>query len=670
MVAAGKSWKRSTVSWMTERLRTPEILAPAGDTQSFLSALAAGADAVYCGLKHLSARMKAENFSIAELAALTRLAHDQKAKVYIAMNVMLKPDDLAKAGRLLDRLTRSVGPDAVIIQDPAIVDLAKQTGFSGEVHFSTLANLSFSRSLATVAAGDLRVDRVILPRELDIDEIRAMAAACPETLGLELFVHGALCYGVSGRCYWSSFMGGKSGLRGRCVQPCRRMYRQERTSARFFSCLDLSLDVLARTLRSIPQITSWKIEGRKKGPHYVFYTVKAYQLLRDHPDDPRIKKDALELLGRALGRQGTHYHFLPQNPHNPIPTHDQTGSGILAGRTSGGPQGTFLRPRLPLLGGDLLRVGSEDEDGFHTMVKVRRAVPKSGRFDLPGRIPKGIPVILVDRREPELVQLLNQLGGKLESLKSPEPGLSGFTPRLPGPVRQKSRTMRMDVYRVPPRSAGKQQFGLWMSPDLVRTVSRTLFPRIWWWLPPVIWPSEEDRWAETITAARRKGSTSFVINQPWQAALVPHDRETVMWAGPFCNLANPLAFQAMAGLGCAGAVVSPELSGEDLLKLPGRSPIPLGIVLSGNWPLCISRVVSGDLKENQPFASPKGEEAWTRRIGANFWTFPNWLLDIGSRGPDLKQAGYTFFLHLKEPLPKSVSLKKRPGAWNWDQGLL
>ncbi|PQP33441.1 peptidase U32, partial [Desulfobacteraceae bacterium SEEP-SAG9] len=83
---------------------------------------------------------------------------------------------------------------------------------------------------------NLGVDHVVLPRELDIDEIKTLAQACPKSLGLEVFVHGALCYGVSGRCYWSSFLGGKSGLRGRCVQPCRRNYTHSGQLHRFFSC--------------------------------------------------------------------------------------------------------------------------------------------------------------------------------------------------------------------------------------------------------------------------------------------------------------------------------------------------------------------------------------------------------------------------------------------------
>jgi putative protease len=203
----------------------PAIMAPAGSRASFLAAVAAGADAIYCGTKLFSARMQAQNFSPQELKPLVDLAHDRGIRVFVTLNTLLKPDDLDTAGKLIQTLTSDVQPDGLIIQDLAVLSLVRQTGFRGEIKLSTLANVSFGQALA-LAAKTLRVDRVVLPRELNIDEIKAVAQVCPPGLGLEVFIHGALCYAVSGRCYWSSYLGGKSGLRGRCVQPCRRVFNQ------------------------------------------------------------------------------------------------------------------------------------------------------------------------------------------------------------------------------------------------------------------------------------------------------------------------------------------------------------------------------------------------------------------------------------------------------------
>jgi U32 family peptidase len=648
----------------------PEILAPAGDRHSFLAAIAAGADAIYCGLKHFSARMEAGNFSVGELASLTALAREKQVRVHVAMNGLLKPGEMEQAGRLLHRLAAHVRPHALILQDLGILALARQAGLDAEMHLSTLANVSFARALPLVRS-TLGVDRVILPRELTVDEIRAVCAAAPPGIELEVFVHGALCYAVSGRCYWSSFFGGKSGLRGRCVQPCRRLYRQGKAQRRFFSCMDLSLDILARTLLSEPRIRSWKIEGRKKGPHYVFYTVTAYRLLRDHPSDPQAKRDAIDLLSRALGRKGTHYAFLPQSRQIPMPSDDQTGSGLFLGRATAKEGSLFLRPRQPLLSGDLLRVGNE-EDAWHKLVKIRKPVPKAGRIDLPGGkgVPAGTPVFLLDRREPELSALIHDLERQL----TPEPSKAGlasdFRVRLPRPASLQGRPQSIELLYDPGVRKLHGQTGLWLTNDNVRRISRTLWPRIWWWLPPVIWPEEEGGAAELAASMARKGGRTFVLGAPWQASFFAGQSGLALWAGPFCNMANPLAIEEAGRMGINGVIVSPELSGEDFLQLPGRSPLPLGIVLKGLWPLCIARTVPPDLKSNAPFLSPKGETAWTRKMGSNLWVYPDWSVDLTSKQDELARAGYRLFVHMLEQVPRSVALRQRPGLWNWEHGLL
>jgi putative protease len=152
----------------------PEILAPAGNKASFLAAVAAQADAVYCGLKVFSARMEAKNFTLEEFIDLVHLAHEKGVKVFVTLNSLLKPADLTQAGQMLDLLQRHVKPDAIIVQDLALVPLVKQTGFAGEIHLSTLANVSFAGALRIVRQ-QLQVNRVVLPRELNIDELKTLA---------------------------------------------------------------------------------------------------------------------------------------------------------------------------------------------------------------------------------------------------------------------------------------------------------------------------------------------------------------------------------------------------------------------------------------------------------------------------------------------------------------
>ena len=652
--------------------KKPLILAPAGNRASFFAALSAGADAVYCGLKHFSARMNAENFTVEELVRLTAMAHDRGVAVHVALNSLVKPGEIDKAGILADALSRHIRPDAVIIQDLCFLDLLRKSGFAGQVHLSTLAAVTFAGGLKTVSLLP-GVSQVVLPRELNIDEIREMAAACPPDLGLEVFVHGALCYAVSGRCYWSSYLGGKSGLRGRCVQPCRRMYSQKEKAGRFFSCLDLSLDVLVKPLLSIPEISTWKIEGRKKGPHYVYYTITAYKMLRDEGGDPAAKKTALQYLEQALGRKPTHYYFLPQRPYAPTTSGDETASGLFVGNVAAGGKTGSVSPRFNLLSGDLLRIGYEDRPG-HGIYRVGRAVPRKGRLYLtyPSKKPpaKGTPVFLIDRMEKTLREKINALEEIFQALpeQAYRPGRTR-TP-LPAALKVRPKPREMHVYRsLSEKGRPRAEIGLWLSRAALRqAASRNLSADCWWWLPPVVWQNDAEKVNGCIAQALAGRARRFVINAPWQLAFFSRLKSLEIWAGPFCNLSNSLSLDAVGGLGCAGAIVSPELAGADFLSLADRPPLPLGIVVAGLWPLCLSRTAPVSIKPGRSFLSPRKEASWVVEQDSSFWVYPNWSLNIQDRQKQLEKKGYSLFIRFFEPIPEDITLKNRPGIWNWEEG--
>ena len=129
---------------------------------------------------------------------------------------------------------------------------------------------------------------------------------------------------------------------------------------------------------------------------------------------------------------------------------------------------------------------------------------------------------------------------------------------------------------------------------------------VWWWLPPVIWPAAEEDTRALLERLLRGGARRFVLNDPWQAGLFAHPEKLTLWAGPFCNLANPLALDLLEQAGFAGAFVSPELGRETFLELPKISPLPLGMVLTGLWPLALSRVLSEAITRTSPSPVPGG----------------------------------------------------------------
>jgi putative protease len=211
--------------------------------------------------------------------------------------------------------------------------------------------------------------------------------------------------------------------------------------------------------------------------------------------------------------------------------------------------------------------------------------------------------------------------------------------------------------------------GYWLSQETVAAVAGDRSGQISWWLPPVIWPADEAMWGELIDKAVSGGARRFVLNAPWQASFFNNTRQVQRWAGPFCNTSNARALSVLKDLGFSGAVVSPELGEAELLSLPGDSPLPLGVVVSGGFPLSISRVLSEDLKPETLFSSPKGEGAWVKQYGSDYWVFPNWKFNLEEKRAALEAAGYELFISLSEPLPKGVELKRRPGIWNWNVGL-
>ena len=200
-------------------LALPELLAPAGDWECVRAAVENGADAVYFGLSRFYARMRAKNFTEADLPALMEFLHLRGVRGYVTFNTLVFEHELREAARTIAAVAEA-GVDALIIQDPAIMRLAHRIAPDLELHAST--QMSIADAAGVRFAQDLGASRVTLARELSVAEIRAIyeETGC----ALEVFVHGALCVAYSGQCYSSEAWGGRSANRGQCAQACRLPY--------------------------------------------------------------------------------------------------------------------------------------------------------------------------------------------------------------------------------------------------------------------------------------------------------------------------------------------------------------------------------------------------------------------------------------------------------------
>ena len=330
-----------------------ELLAPAGSLEAFFAAMEFGADAVYVGLKEFSARAKAKNVNRDELERMVGYAHARHRKVFLTLNTLVKEKELS---HLIDVLAtvEAIGVDAVILQDMGVWRLAKRHFPGIELHAST--QLTIHNAAGVKMAERLGFSRAVLARELSLKEISVIKSKT--NLALEHFIHGAHCFSLSGQCSFSSWLGGLSGNRGRCAQPCRRRYHHKGKDGYYFSPNDLSAIELLPELADAGVI-SFKIEGRMKSAEYVAKVVEAYRTVLDASESEFSTAivTAKELLKDSFGRQPTH-GFLPGNtPTNIVnpSVHGATGRLIGSVTQSQGGLLTFVS-RDPIHLGDRIRI--------------------------------------------------------------------------------------------------------------------------------------------------------------------------------------------------------------------------------------------------------------------------------------------------------------------------
>ena len=280
-----------------EQKRVPELLSPAGNFEKMQSALRFGADAVYLAGQRFGMRSAADNFTTPELASAVSYAYERGKRVYLTLNTMPRADEYGALYAFLDEL-KAIPVDAVIVADLGVMDAVRERLPDMEIHISTQAGVC---SPATALAyARLGAKRLVLARELTLEEIRAIRASLPRDVELEAFIHGSMCVSYSGRCMLSNELTGRDGNRGACAQPCRWNYvlvEEKRPEQPLpIETNELGTFILSSKdmcmIEHIPElmscgIDSFKIEGRMKSAYYTAVVTNAYRMAMDaYATDP------------------------------------------------------------------------------------------------------------------------------------------------------------------------------------------------------------------------------------------------------------------------------------------------------------------------------------------------------------------------------------------------
>jgi len=651
-----------------------ELLAPAGNVESFFAAVENGADSVYLGLKKFSARATAANFTLEELSTLIPFAHKRNVRVYAALNSLIAAGEIREILDFLYALT-GLGVDALIVQDAGIFFLARRYFPGLKLHASTL--MTAHNSAGVNALRKMGAERVVLARELRMQEIEKVCANTEADL--EIFIHGALCFSYSGLCLASSFRGGRSGLRGECVQPCRLRYSQGKKEGFFLSCNDLCALPFIPRLKQL-RISCFKIEGRMKPAAYIAQVVKAYRGVLDaEPGEEELAavKRAGELLGEAPSRRLTSGHLTVDGASAVLTPHRSGSSGIWAG-TVKSIQGdrALVALRHSLVRGDRLRpesTGGKEESAFSVSDVFNPEGEAIARGEAGSRVllvcPRGIPsgakLIKVGEKSESQASIWKKIRHAIPSgarYKSKFPGPEKVADDLRPGVRDESKARENVILKIGSpnelvkalqSSAGMVLVSASRS-NLERIAKQRFSPlqmgKIGFSLPPLL---SEDKDLEYYRAAVKwfmaKGFRLWEVNNWGHFDLLKRGKDTGgkslrIIAGARLNLRNSAALAQVHEMGCGWSVLSLEITGEEMQLLSHEALGWNPVITLYSWPpLFISRLIP-NLAEEKPFLTPRNELYHLKKQAGNGFIYADRPINLCERLPQLRSLGFRNFL--------------------------
>ena len=366
-----------------------ELLAPAGNFEKFLTALHFGADAVYLAGNRFGLRAFAGNFTDEEIVKAVQIAHSKGKKVYVTLNIIAKDNDFDGLKEYLEFLQNKAKVDAVIVADIGVLQFVRIHAPVLDIHVSTQANIINSYTANFFA--DLGVKRLILARELSLEQIKNIRKNLSPKVEIEVFVHGAMCMAYSGRCLLSNYLTGRDSNHGECVQACRWKYyvrevsrddelevQEDEKGSYIFNSKDLNMLPYLKELKEAG-VDSIKIEGRMKSAYYVATVVNAYRMALDMLPKRPTKELCQELLKASHRRYTTGFYFNEENrqyQEDSMPVQDSDFVAVVTKDCETGEVQVEMRNKFSV--GDELEVLSPDKKTFNKKIKIEKIVNSLG----------------------------------------------------------------------------------------------------------------------------------------------------------------------------------------------------------------------------------------------------------------------------------------------------
>ena len=605
---------------MKRRSALPELLAPAGDFECLVAAVSAGADAVYVGGRRFGARAYAKNFDIDELSRATKYCHLHGVRLYVTVNTLVYDKEMDE---VIDfaRALYEIGVDALIIADLGAIAEIKRAVPHLELHASTQMSVHNTRGADAAAA--LGCSRVVLARELSYTDIVSVTeASTPE---IEVFLHGALCVCHSGQCLFSSLVGGRSGNRGECAQPCRLPYNNSYP----LSLSDLSLAEHIRELIG-SGVASLKIEGRMKSPSYVYTVTKIYRTLLDEGRTPTAE-ELCELRAAFSRGEFTDGYFTGRIEKKMTGTRTDADKELSRGAEREG----FLIERVPVRAEVTMRLGEPSKMtlfGKGKTVSVLGDAPEAARQSpltreaVTERLSKMGNTLLslaqddIDLTLDEGINLSPAAINALRRRAAEAYEYTGREPVLPIPrervrrVKKKAKNTALyldDTAFSGAMGAGEISFLPLFSQKLDAENGEG---NVGAYLPPVIMESELPLVIDRLEKVKKQGVLYTLVGNIGQISL---SRELgLIPIGDFrLNVTNSSSAAAYESMGVGSLVLSPELT------LPQARDIGGSVITYGRIPLMITERCF--IRDNAGCTSC-GKFSLVDRLGERFPVIREW----------------------------------------------